>query len=70
MQTFLAIACKQGYIINEYTDHAIGITGRNEEGKIGILRQPFILFFPVIKKYIQTNCSNTTCYNTIAGQNS
>jgi peroxiredoxin-like protein len=33
MQTFLAVACKQGFIVNQYTDHVIGISGRNEKGK-------------------------------------
>jgi peroxiredoxin-like protein len=38
MQTFLAIACKYGYIIDSYTDDAIGITDKNEYGKISVTK--------------------------------
>lgn len=33
MQTFLAVACKFGFIIDNYLDNATGITGVNEKGK-------------------------------------
>ncbi len=33
MQTFLAFACKQGYIIDNYTDDVVGITDKNEQAK-------------------------------------
>ncbi|MCD6034274.1 MAG: OsmC-like protein [Rickettsiales bacterium] len=47
MQTFLAVACKQGYIVNEYRDHAMGITGQNEKGKKSVTEinlTPHIVF--------------------------
>ncbi|MBX3709512.1 MAG: OsmC family protein [Gammaproteobacteria bacterium] len=33
MQTFLAVACKHGFIIDNYLDKATGKTGKNEKGK-------------------------------------
>ncbi|AUH71947.1 OsmC family protein [Legionella sainthelensi] len=33
MQTFLAVACKFGFIIDNYADIATGVTGKNEKGK-------------------------------------
>lgn len=36
MLTFLAIACKSGYIIDNYSDHADAILDKNEEGKFYI----------------------------------
>jgi organic hydroperoxide reductase OsmC/OhrA len=33
MQTFLAVACKYGFIIDSYIDNATGISGKNEKGK-------------------------------------
>jgi organic hydroperoxide reductase OsmC/OhrA len=33
MQTFLAVTCKFGFIIDSYVDNATGITGNNEKGK-------------------------------------
>lgn len=47
MQTFLAVACKQGYIINSYADNVIGIVGKNASGKYcitEIILNPKILF--------------------------
>jgi len=38
MQTFLAVACKYGYIIDSYTDEAVGITNKNEHGKISVTK--------------------------------
>jgi len=46
MQTFLAVACKYGYIIDSYTDEAIGITDKNEHGKISVTK---ITLHPKIK---------------------
>lgn len=46
MQTFLAVACKYGYIIDTYTDEAIGITDKNEHGKISVTK---ITLHPKIK---------------------
>jgi organic hydroperoxide reductase OsmC/OhrA len=34
MQTFLAVACKYGFIIDNYVDEAVGITDKNERAKI------------------------------------
>ncbi|KTC76536.1 OsmC family protein [Legionella brunensis] len=36
MQTFLAVACKSGYLIDSYIDEAIGITNKNEQRKISV----------------------------------
>lgn len=33
MLTFLAVACKQGFTVDRYMDDAIGITGKNAQGK-------------------------------------
>lgn len=38
MQTFLAVACKYGYIIDSYIDEAVGITDKNEHGKICVTK--------------------------------
>ncbi|ARB93325.1 OsmC family protein [Legionella longbeachae] len=46
MQTFLAVACKNGYIIDNYFDDAIGITNKNELGKISVTE---ITLHPKIK---------------------
>lgn len=46
MQTFLAVACKNGYIIDSYLDEAIGITNKNERGKISVTE---ITLHPKIK---------------------
>src|SRR5512136_735237 len=34
MLTFLAIACKKGFIVDRYTDKAIGELGKNQIGKM------------------------------------
>ncbi len=36
MLTFLAIAAKRGFVIDSYTDAAVGMMGKNADGKIGI----------------------------------
>jgi peroxiredoxin-like protein len=46
MQTFLAVACKYGYVIDSYTDEAVGITDKNERGKISVTK---ITLHPKIK---------------------
>lgn len=38
MLTFLAIACKQKFVLDEYTDEAIGHMEKNAEGKMAITR--------------------------------
>jgi organic hydroperoxide reductase OsmC/OhrA len=38
MLTFLAIACKQKFILDSYEDHAIGHMEKNAEGKLAITR--------------------------------
>jgi ferredoxin-NADP reductase/organic hydroperoxide reductase OsmC/OhrA len=47
MQTFLAVACKKDFIVNQYLDHATGISGRNEKGKNSVTEitlNPLIIF--------------------------
>lgn len=46
MQTFLAFACKEGYIVDSYIDDATGITDKNEQGKICVTE---IMLHPKIK---------------------
>ena len=38
MLTFLAVACKKKFIMDEYTDEAIGHMEKNENGKMAITR--------------------------------
>lgn len=38
MLFFLAFACKQGYVVDAYTDQALGLMGKNETGKIAMTR--------------------------------
>jgi ferredoxin-NADP reductase/organic hydroperoxide reductase OsmC/OhrA len=47
MQTFLAVACKKGFIVDQYIDHARGISGRNEKGRNSVTEitlNPQIIF--------------------------
>jgi len=47
MLTFLAIACKQKFMLDEYVDEAVGHMEKNAEGKMAITRvtlQPKIKF--------------------------
>ena len=47
MLTFLAIACKQKFVLEEYVDDAVGHMEKNAEGKMAITRvtlQPKIKF--------------------------
>src|ERR1700719_4879493 len=38
MLTFLAIACKQKFLLDEYVDEAVGHMEKNAEGKLAITR--------------------------------
>ena len=38
MLTFLAIACKKRFVLDEYTDDAVGYMEKNPEGKLAIMR--------------------------------
>src|SRR3984893_9327370 len=38
MLTFLAIACKQKFVLDEYADEAVGVMEKNAEGKLAITR--------------------------------
>ena len=38
MLTFLAIACKQKFVLDEYTDDAVGHMEKNAEGRLAITR--------------------------------
>src|SRR5262245_17831974 len=38
MLTFLAIACKQTFVLNSYEDEAVGHLEKNAEGKLAITR--------------------------------
>ena len=38
MLTFLAVACKKKFVLDEYTDEAVGHMEKNAEGKLAITR--------------------------------
>jgi len=38
MLTFLAIACKQKFVMDEYVDDAVGVMEKNAEGRLAITR--------------------------------
>jgi organic hydroperoxide reductase OsmC/OhrA len=38
MLTFLSIACKQKFVMDEYVDDAVGVMEKNTEGKLAITR--------------------------------
>ena len=38
MLTFLAIACKKGFIVDRYADKAVGELGKNKSGKMAIIK--------------------------------
>ena len=38
MLTFLAIACKKKFVLDEYADEAVGVMEKNAEGKLAITR--------------------------------
>jgi organic hydroperoxide reductase OsmC/OhrA len=47
MLTFLAIACKKGFIIDQYIDKAIGELGKNQSGKMAMTKvelRPEVVF--------------------------
>jgi organic hydroperoxide reductase OsmC/OhrA len=37
MLWFLSLAAKQGYLVERYRDVAVGVLGRNEEGRLAML---------------------------------
>jgi organic hydroperoxide reductase OsmC/OhrA len=37
MLSFLSIVAKRGYVVDRYRDTAVGVMGRNDEGKLAIL---------------------------------
>jgi organic hydroperoxide reductase OsmC/OhrA len=45
--TFLAVACKKRYVVDEYTDSAVGILEKNTEGRMAVTRvtlKPKVVF--------------------------
>jgi organic hydroperoxide reductase OsmC/OhrA len=47
MLTLLAIASKKGFVIDKYTDAAIGELGKNQSGKMAMIKvtlQPIVVF--------------------------
>src|SRR5690606_6310583 len=38
MRFFLSIAAKRGFVVDSYTDAAIGYTGKNEDGKVAVTK--------------------------------
>ena len=38
MLTFLAVACKKKFVLDEYVDEAVGFMEKNAEGKLAITR--------------------------------
>ncbi|HEX2139091.1 MAG TPA: OsmC family protein [Woeseiaceae bacterium] len=47
MLFFLSLAAKKGYVVDSYSDAALGYTGKNEEGRIAITKvilQPKVSF--------------------------
>ena len=38
MLFFLSIAAKRGYVIDSYTDAAVGYTGKNEDGRVAVTK--------------------------------
>jgi organic hydroperoxide reductase OsmC/OhrA len=47
MLTFLAVACKRGFIVDKYIDKAIGELGKNQLGKMAMTRvelRPEVVF--------------------------
>ena len=38
MLFFLSIAAKRGYVVDSYTDAAVGYTGKNEDGRIAVTK--------------------------------
>ncbi|MES2739416.1 MAG: OsmC family protein [Pseudomonadota bacterium] len=47
MLFFLSLAARQGYVIDHYRDHALGMVGKNEDGRLAMIRitlRPRIVF--------------------------
>jgi hypothetical protein len=42
MLTFLAIACKQKFVLDSYEDEAIGHLEKNADGKLAITRMNYV----------------------------
>lgn len=38
MLTFLAVACKKKFVLDEYSDNAVGVMEKNAEGKLAITK--------------------------------
>jgi organic hydroperoxide reductase OsmC/OhrA len=38
MLFFLSIAAKRGYVVDSYTDAALGYTGKNEDGRVAVTK--------------------------------
>jgi organic hydroperoxide reductase OsmC/OhrA len=56
MLTFLAIACKQKFVLDSYEDEAVGHMEKNADGKMAITRvelRPQIIEYPVRKSSIK-----------------
>jgi len=49
MLTFLAIASKKAFVVDEYIDKAVAVLGKNKEGKLAVVKvvlRPEIVFAP------------------------
>jgi organic hydroperoxide reductase OsmC/OhrA len=47
MLTFLAIACKKGFVVDQYVDKALGDLGKNQQGKTAMVKielRPEVVF--------------------------
>ena len=47
MLTFLAVAAKKQFVVDQYSDHAVGVLEKNQKGKLAITRvilRPRIVF--------------------------
>jgi organic hydroperoxide reductase OsmC/OhrA len=47
MLTFLAVAAKKQFVVDRYSDHAVGVLEKNQKGKLAITRvmlRPQVVF--------------------------
>ncbi len=47
MLTFLAIACKRRYVVDSYQDEAVGVLGKDADGRLALVRvtlRPLVTF--------------------------
>jgi organic hydroperoxide reductase OsmC/OhrA len=47
MLTFLAVAAKKQFVVDQYSDHAVGVLEKNQKGKLAITRvtlHPHVVF--------------------------